>query len=347
MTGPYRGIAAALAVVWIVWGSTYVAVRVGVRALPPLTMAGVRFAVAGLVLYAWCRWQRQRHPWAGWRPASWREWRAAAILGLLIPAAGTGGATWAEQKLSAGTAALLLASIPVWLIVASRVAGLERVTRCAAVGLLLGLVGVAVLVNPFSGGAPGLAASAVALGGAVCWGCGSAYARRAPHPGQPLLGSSMQLICAGAALCAAGGASGELARIHAGSLYSTPALALGYLIVFGSLVAYSSYEWLNRHASSQLVGTYAFINPVVAVLLGWWLLGEHVNGRTLLAAAIIVTGVALMVLPARQRDPETALSKPGSPAEQVSASATQVPECRADGPKNKLYGESATEGMRD
>jgi drug/metabolite transporter (DMT)-like permease len=319
MAGQRSGIAAALAVVWIIWGSTYVAMRVGVRALPPLTMAGVRFAVAGLVLYGWCGWRRRRRPEVDWRPAGWREWRAAAILGLLIPAAGTGGATWAEQKLPAGTAALLLASIPVWLIIASRVAGLERVTRRPATGLLLGLAGVAVLVNPFSGGAPNLAASAVALGGALCWGCGSAYAKRAPHPDQPLLGSSMQLICAGAALCAAGAASGELARIHVSSLASTSALALGYLIVFGSLLAYSSYEWLIRHAPSQLVGTYAFINPVVAVLLGWWLLGEHISSRTVLAAVIIVTGVALMVIPARQRGPVTAAGKRAHPAQQPSS----------------------------
>jgi drug/metabolite transporter (DMT)-like permease len=301
MTDPRSGVAVALGVVWIVWGSTYVAMRVGVRALPPLTMSGVRFAVAGVVLSGWCWWQRRRHAEAGWRPASKRAWRASAIVGLLLPAAGTGGATWAEQKLAAGTAALLLASIPVWLILASHAAGMERITRRAAAGLLLGLVGVAVLVNPFSGGGPDLAASAVALGGALCWGCGSAYAKRAPHPDQPLLGSSMQLICAGAALCAAGAAGGELSRIHASALTSQSALALGYLIVFGSLVAYCSYEWLVRHAPSRLVGTYAFINPVVAVLLGWLLLGEHISDRTLLAAATIVTGVVLMTVPARQR----------------------------------------------
>ena len=300
------GVTAALGVVWIVWGSTYVAMRIGVRALPPLTMSGVRFAVAGLVLFGWCGWRRRRHPGTGWRPASWREWRASAILGLLLPAAGTGGATWAEQKLPAGTAALMLASIPLWLILASHVSGLERVTRRAAAGLLLGLAGVAVLVNPFSGGAPNLPASAVALGGALCWGCGSAYARRAPHPGQPLLGSSMQQICAGAALCADGAAGGELARVQVRALASDSALALAYLIVFGSLVAYTSYDWLVRHAPSRLTGTYAFVNPVVAVLLGWWLLGEQVSVRTLLAAAVIVAGVALMVTPARQHTPVAA-----------------------------------------
>jgi drug/metabolite transporter (DMT)-like permease len=273
--------------------------RVGVRALPPLTMSGVRFLGAGLLIYGWCRWQRRRHPEAGWRPPRWPEWRASAILGLLLPAAGTGGATWAEQKLSAGIAALLLASIPVWLVIAGRVAGSERITPRGAAGLLLGLAGVAVLVNPFSGGAPSLIASTVALGGALSWGCGSVYASRAPHPDQPLLGSGMQLICAGAALCVAGAASGEFARIPATSLVSASTLALGYLIVFGSLVAYSSYDWLIRHAPAQLTGTYAFINPVIAVLLGWWLLAERISSRTLLAAVVIVIAVALIILPGR------------------------------------------------
>jgi drug/metabolite transporter (DMT)-like permease len=301
MTGRRSGIVAALAVVWVVWGSTYVAMRVGVRALPPLTMCGVRFLAAGLPIYRWCAWQRRRHPEASWRAVGWREWWASAILGLSLAAAGTGGATWAEQKLSAGTAALLLATIPVWLVIASRVADAEPITPCTGAGLLLGLAGVAVLVNPLSGGAPNLLASAVALGGAVSWGCGSVYAQHAPHPGQPLLGSGMQLICAGTALCAAGVAGGELARVHTSSLASASMLALGYLIVFGSLVAYSSYEWLIRHAPAQLVGTYAFVNPVVAVLLGWWLLGEPITGRALLATAVIVTGVALIVMPTRHR----------------------------------------------
>lgn len=307
------GLVAAVAVVWILWGSTYVAMRVGVRSLPPLTMSGARFETAGLALFAWCWWRRRRHPEEGWRPGTWRQWRASAILGLLLPAAGTGGATWAEQQLPAGVAALLLASIPVWLILACHITGLERITRRAAAGLLLGLTGVALLVNPLGGGAPPMLASAVALGGAFCWGCGSAYARRAAHPDQPLLGASMQLICAGIALFAAGAASGELSRITASALASESAVALGYLIVFGSVVAYSCYEWLVRNAPSKLTGTYAFVNPVVAVLLGWSLLGEHITSRTLLAAPVIVTGVILMVIPPRQRD-----AIPGEPSRRVS-----------------------------
>jgi drug/metabolite transporter (DMT)-like permease len=314
------GVVAAVAVVWFVWGSTYVAIRVGLRSLPPFLLAGVRFEVAGLVLYGWCWWRRRRHPEAGWRRATWREWRAGAILGLLLPAAGTGGVTWAEQELPAGVAALLLASIPVWLILACHIAGIERITRRASAGLVLGLAGVAVLANPLSGGAPSVLGSAVALGGAFCWGCGSAYAMRAPRPGQPLLGSSMQLICGGIAMLAAGVSSGELSRVTASALASESALALGYLIVFGSLVAYSAYDWLVRTTSSTLTGTDAFVNPVVAVLLGWALLGEHITGRTLLAAAIIVTGVILMVVPARKREEAADSPKPawsGRPALQV------------------------------
>jgi drug/metabolite transporter (DMT)-like permease len=297
--------------------------RVGVRALPPLTMSGVRFLAAGLLIYGWCRWQRRRRPESGWRPAGPREWRASAILGLSLAAAGTGGATWAEQKLPADTAALLLASIPVWLVIGSRVVDSERITRRGAVGLLLGLAGVAALVNPFSGDAPNLVASAVALTGALSWGCGSVYAKRAPHPDQPLLGSGMQLICAGVALCVAGAGSGELARIHTSSLASASTLALGYLIVFGSLVAYSSYEWLIRHAPSLLVGTYAFVNPLVAVLLGWWLLAERVDGRTLLAAAVIVAGVTLLVMPARH-------GRVGRPVEQAEPSTGEAVLSAAD-----------------
>jgi drug/metabolite transporter (DMT)-like permease len=153
---PRGGVAAALAVVYIAWGSTFVAMRVAVRSLPPLTMSGVRFLAAGVLLYCWCRWQRRRHPDAGWRAPTRAEWRASAILGIALPAAGTGGAAWAEQKIPAGTAALLLASVPVWMIITSRVADQERITFLTAGGLVLGLAGVGVLVNPLAGGAPDL-----------------------------------------------------------------------------------------------------------------------------------------------------------------------------------------------
>jgi drug/metabolite transporter (DMT)-like permease len=297
---PRGGVAAALVVVYLLWGSTFVAMRVAVRDLPPLTMSGVRFLVAGLLLYSWCGWQRRRHPEAGWQAPTRREWRASAILGIALPAAGTGGAAWAEQKISAGTAALLLASVPLWMIITSRIVDRERISILTASGLILGLAGVAVLVDPLSAGAPDLLASGVALGGALFWGCGSVYAKRAPLPGQPFLASGMEMICAGVTLCVIGAAGGEFGRITAASLISTSALALVYLIVFGSLAGYSAYEWLLHHASSQLAGTYAFVCPIVAVILGWWLLGEQISGRTVLAAATISVGVALIMLHAQR-----------------------------------------------
>ncbi|HEX6524433.1 MAG TPA: EamA family transporter [Streptosporangiaceae bacterium] len=301
----HRGaLPAALVVVYLVWGSTYLALRVGVRELPPLTLSAARFLFAGLLLYGWCAWQRRRRPLAGWQPPTWRQWRSSAVLGLALPAAGTGGATWAEQKLPSGTAALLLASIPLWLIIASRVAIGERITRWSGCGLVLGLAGIVVLANPFASGAEDPIATAVALAGAMAWGCGSVYAKRAPHPAQPLLASGMQMICAGAALAILAAATGEFGRIHAGSLVSASGLALGYLIVFGSLLAYSTYEWLVRHAPGTLAGTYAFVNPVVAVLLGWWLLGERLTARTLIATVVIVTGVTLIVASTARRTRE-------------------------------------------
>jgi drug/metabolite transporter (DMT)-like permease len=319
---PRGGVAAALAVVYVAWGSTFVAMRVAVRSLPPLTMSGVRFLAAGVLLYCWCLWRRRRHPEAGWRAPTRREWRASAILGIALPAAGTGGAAWAEQKIPAGTAALLLASVPVWMIITSRVVDNERISILTGGGMVLGLAGVAVLINPLAGGAPAaLLPSAVALGGALFWGCGSVYAKRAPHPDQPLLASGMEMICAGVALCLIGAASGELSRIGAASLVSASALALGYLIIFGSLLGYSTYEWLLHHASSQLAGTYAFVSPLVAVILGWWLLGEQISGLTLLAAAAISVGVALIMLGPREPrgQQETGHRPKEPPAEQIPA----------------------------
>jgi drug/metabolite transporter (DMT)-like permease len=282
---------AALAVVYVVWGSTYVAMRVGVRELPPLLLSGGRFLLAGLLVYAWCRLARAR----AYRRPTGRQWRSALVLGLLMPAAGTGGATWAEQRLPAGTAALLLATIPVWTMVSARLVDQERMGRPTAAGLLLGLVGVGVLVDPSGGGDADLWSAVVALAGAACWGLGSVLAGHADHPEQPMLGSGLELICAGAVLIGLGALGGEPGRVPAGALTGGSALAFGYLVLFGSLLAYTCYEWLLRHAPGRLVATYAFVNPVVAVLLGWELLGEGISVRTVAATAIIVAGVALIV----------------------------------------------------
>ena len=297
---------AALAVVYVVWGSTYVAMRIGVRDLPPLTLSAVRFAVAGAALFAWCAWRRRRataHPrtradqtCVNWRRPSWRQWRAGAVQGLLLPAAGTGGATWAEQRLPAGTTALLLASIPLWMVLFSWMSTRDQVGRRVVAALALGVVGVAVLVDPFSSSAPPLAPTLVALGGAMSWAVGSVRARHADRPEQPLLASAVEMLCAGAALLAVAAATGELGRVRLDAAAGPSLAALLYLIVFGSLTAYSSYEWLLQHTPARVAGTYAFVNPLVAVVLGWWLLGETVTWRTAASATMIIIAVGLIVV---------------------------------------------------
>lgn len=302
-------------IVYVVWGSTYLALKVAVGHLPPLTLTAVRFLVAGLILYAWCAWRRRRRPDRNWHRPTPAQWRAGAVQGLLLPAAGTGGAAWAEQEISSGTAALLLATIPLWMVLGVRIVDGERIGAPVAGGLVAGLAGVGVLVNPFAGAAPDPVSVAVALGGAMCWGLGSVYGRHAAHPDQPLLASAVEMTCAGAALGLLGGLGGEFGRIDLTADVTGSLLAVGYLIVFGSLVAYTAYEWLLRHAPARIVGTYAFVNPVVAVLLGWWLLDEPLGARTVLAGIVIAGAVALIVLPgqpARHGKPGGAGAEPAS-----------------------------------
>jgi drug/metabolite transporter (DMT)-like permease len=313
------GLIPALLTVYLVWGSTYLAMKIGVEHLPPLTLNAVRFLAAGLILYAWCAWRRHRNPDRGWRRPTVAQWRAGAIQGLLLPAAGTGGAAWAEQRLPSGTTALLLATIPLWIMLGRRVADQEKIGVAGALGLLAGIAGVGLLVDPFSGARPDPLSAVVALAGAMCWGLGSVYATHAPRPDQPLLAPAVEMLCAGLLLAVLAGAGGEYARIELSGDTGKALLAVGYLIVFGSLLAYSAYEWLLQNAPARLAGTYAFVNPVVAVALGGWLLDEKVGVRALVATAVIAVGVALIVV----RRPEADVSS-GEPAESRGSSRTPV-----------------------
>jgi len=284
-----------LLIVYVVWGSTYLGLKVGLETLPPLTLNAVRFLVAGALLFAYCRYRR-------WPMPDRRQWRAGAIQGLLLPAAGTGGATWAEQTLPSGTTALFLATIPLWIVLGRRVVDHERITVPIGFGLVAGIAGVAILVRP--GGAGDALATAVALGAAMCWGLGSVYAVHAPRPSHALLASAVEMMSAGAILTVLAGAAGEYGRI---GVSGRSLLALGYLIVFGSLIAYTAYTWLLDHVAPRIAGTYAFVNPVVAVFLGWWLLGERLDTRILLGTAVVAAGVALIVL-----SPSSASSRGGA-----------------------------------
>src|SRR5690349_1855033 len=283
--------AGPLLIVYVVWGSTYLALKLGLEGMPPLTLNAVRFLVAGILLFAYCRYRR-------WPMPDRRQWRAGAIQGLLLPAAGTGGAAWAEQTLPSGTTALLLATIPLWIVAGRRVVDRERITLPVGIGLVAGVAGVAILVRPGGGGDP--LAIAVALGGAACWGLGSVYAVHAARPAHALMASAVEMVSAGAILGVLAVVSGEPGRL---AVSGRSLLALGYLIVFGSLIAYTAYTWLLDHVEPRIAGTYAFVNPVVAVFLGWWLLDEPLDAPVVAGTAVIALGVALIVLAPKTSKP--------------------------------------------
>jgi drug/metabolite transporter (DMT)-like permease len=287
----------ALATVYLVWGSTYLAIRVTDRTLPPLLMSSVRFLVAGAALYAFASRGRAR--------ATRREWGAAAIAGAALLLVGNGGVAWAETRLDSGFAALIVAIIPLYVALMDRVFFGRRLSPTAITGLVIGFAGVALLVRPGGGGNVGVALALVATTSA--WAAGSLYARGAPLPSSPLLSASMQMLAASIFLGIAGLAAGEAGDVHASSFSIKPLIAFAYLVIFGSLLAFSAYAWLLKNVRISVVATYAFVNPVVAVALGTMFLGETIGWTTILAGGAIVTAVVLIVtarVPTQQRYPE-------------------------------------------
>ncbi|MBV8563240.1 MAG: EamA family transporter [Actinobacteria bacterium] len=288
-------VAAALAIVYVVWGSTYLGIAVADRTLPPLLMLSVRFLLAGALLYGWSWW---RGDVRGAR-LGLREWRAAAIVGGLLLFVDTGGIAWAEQRVATGMTALLVASVPLFSALIDRTVFGVRLSLAAVAGIAVGLFGVAVLVGPSAHVDP--VGAAVILASALAWAAGSAYGRVAPLPTAPFLSAGMQMLCAGAFLAVAGTAMGEAGRVHPSSISTASVLAFAFLVVFGSIVAFTAYGWLLRSgASSVLVSTYAYVNPAVAVLLGWLFAGEALGGAELASGALIVASVGMLMLaPAR------------------------------------------------
>jgi drug/metabolite transporter (DMT)-like permease len=285
-------LAGALGIVYVVWGSTYLAIAVADRSLPPFLMLSARFLVAGALLWAWAA---RRGELAAERPGR-RQWLAAGVVGAALLVLDTGGVAWAELRVSSGIAALLVASVPVFMALLDRAFFGVRLPLGAAAGIAAGLLGVGVLVGP-SGHVDGIGAL-VLLGASFSWAAGSAYARVAPLPRSPLVSASMQMLVAGAILGVAGLARGE--RVDA---VSAPSLAaVGYLVVFGSLVAFTAYGWLLKHAPTPLLSTYAYVNPAVAVFLGWAFAGERVGEREVAAGLVILSSVALLALAREPRE---------------------------------------------
>jgi drug/metabolite transporter (DMT)-like permease len=298
---PALSIWLALGALYVIWGSTYLAIRVSDRTIPPLLMGGVRFLIAGGLLYVWAirRGDREED-----RPTA-RQWLSATIIGAFLLLGGNGAVVWAEQHNPSGITALLIATVPLWLALLDRVVFGKRLPVLAVSGLVIGFGGLILLVGGKSAGHFHLVEVIVTLVGALAWAVGSLYARGARLPSRPLVGTGMEMIAGGALLTLAGLVTGELGDLHVSQISGESFLGFLYLIVFGSWIGFSSYVWLLRVAPVYLVGTYAYVNPVVAVFLGWAFLSEAVSGRTLLAGAIIVVGVALIILarPGSSGDP--------------------------------------------
>jgi drug/metabolite transporter (DMT)-like permease len=258
--------------------------------MPPLVMAGARFLVAGAILYA----ITLRPGQARNGHTDLRHWRSALVIGGLLLAGGNGGVSWSEQFIASGLAALLVATVPLWMALIAHLTGDERLNWMMAGGIVLGLIGVAILVHP-AGGASHLWGVLAVLLAAVAWAAGSIYARRAPLPAYPLLATAMEMLAGGVVLLLLATLDGEWTRVHLARVSMASALALGYLIAFGSLLAFSCYVWLLTATRASLVSTYAYVNPVVAVALGAVALHEVISLRTLIAGGVIVVAVALIV----------------------------------------------------
>jgi drug/metabolite transporter (DMT)-like permease len=282
----------AFAAVYVIWGSTYLGIRVAVETIPPFSMAGSRAIAAGAILYAWARWRGAAKP-------EFAHWRGAAIVGGLLLLGGNGLLSWAQQRVPSGVSALIIGSVPLWMIL------LEwlwhrgpRPTLGIISGLIVGFVGLGFLVAPrrlSNGAAINPSSAAVLLFAAFLWAAGSLYSRRARLPSSQLQAAAMEMLTGGALLMLAGAVTGEWTRFAAVHVSAHSWVAWCYLVTFGSLIGFTAYVWLLQVASPAHVSTYAYVNPVVALFLGWALGGEQITSRTLLAAAAIIFAVVIIV----------------------------------------------------
>lgn len=279
----------ALGTVYLVWGSTYLAIAIAVQTLPPLFYSGIRFALAGLILAAWLAFRGVD------LRISRRELIGAATVGTLMLAVANGLVNVAERTVPSGVAALIIASIPLWIVVYRMVAG-ERVGRDLLAGVFLGIVGVAILVVPggLNGTIDPLGAFLLFIA-TLSWALGTFLSPRLATPRNALVSTAYQMLAGGVVLIVAGVARGEIAQVDPSTFSLRSLLAFAYLVVFGSLVAFSAYTWLLQNASVSLVSTYAFVNPVVAVVLGALILAEPITTNILIGAAVIVVAVAFIV----------------------------------------------------
>jgi drug/metabolite transporter (DMT)-like permease len=284
-------IVAAFASIYLIWGSTYLAIRYAVETIPPFIMGGIRFLISGAMLYLWARSRGAPKP-------TRFHWRNAIIAGGFLLLGGNGAVVWAEQFVPSGLTALLVSILPFWLVIIEWVRPpRRRPSRAVLVGLILGFVGTIVLVGPSDVGGHGdvnpLGALVLILG-SLSWAIGSFWSRDAQLPQSGLLTTGIEMLGGGALLLIVGALTGELFHFDIHRISSASAVGMVYLITFGSLLGFTSYIWLLDKVSPAQLGTYAYINPIVAVLLGWAIAGERLSVRTGVAAAIVICAVALI-----------------------------------------------------
>lgn len=289
---------AAFTAIYVVWGSTYLAIRFAIESIPPLSMASVRFLVAGLLFFAWATVRGVARP-------TRMHWRDAAIAGGLMLGGGNGAVVVAEQWVPSGLTAVMIACVPLWMVVFDAAFGSKtRPSGRAQAGLLIGFLGVILLVGSPGIGDGGLLQAVgvvLLLGACASWAAGSLYQRHTlVHP-DPMLWVSMQMIAGGVLLGVVSVFAGELPEVRIDGMTGRSLAALAYLIVFGSLIAYSAYVWLLRVSTPARVGTYAYVNPVIALFLGWVLASEPISLRSLVATAVILASVVVIVSENRAR----------------------------------------------
>jgi drug/metabolite transporter (DMT)-like permease len=301
----------AFAAVYLIWGSTYLAIAVGIESFPTLLLPATRHLIAGLVLYPVLRWK------TGIRPTP-AQWRTAIITGLLLLLVGNGGVCLSERTVPSGVAALLVALVSFWMVLLDwlRPGGLRPAPRVVA-SLVLGFGGLLLLVGPAHlGGSERVnpTGAAILVVGSFAWAWGSIYSKHHDLPSSPLLGVAMQSLAGGVALWVVGLLAGEGRQLHLGAVRARSWIALAYLLVFGTGIGFTAYVYILKKSTAARVGTYAFVNPVVALFLGWLGNGETITLRTTLAAAVILTAV-LLVITAPHKNPVEAAEVLPNPGE--------------------------------
>src|SRR5881409_2465994 len=303
MAAPKRSLVIiAFAALYLIWGSTYLGIRFAIETIPPLLMAGSRFLLAGIIMYA-IAWSQ------GIVESNWRNWRTSLIIGACLLLGGNGGVTISEKYIDSGLAALIVAIVPIYIVLLGWMTGLApKPTPIVWLALIGGFVGVGILFGPalhFSSNEarhPAIGIS-ILLVSSFIWSVGSLYSRVAKHAASPFLTAAQQMLCGGMLLLFVGIATGELRRLHLGSISMLSVGSFIYLVIIGAVVGYTAYIWLLRHCEPAKVATYAYVNPIVAVLLGTLFAGETVSVRMLIAAALIIGSVALIITAQQLRAP--------------------------------------------